>query len=167
MAARHERATMNVIADRKKMRRVCCSRWCSAAGRFPEWVSISDCPMAACLPMSEHGPSDGSPLFYFHGSPGSRLAWKLFAEPGLAEELGIRLIVPDRPSLGHSDFQPRRTLGDWPTDITPLADHLGLTQFAVLGYSGGGPYALACALKIPERLTPVGIVSGTAPIQGD
>jgi pimeloyl-ACP methyl ester carboxylesterase len=47
--------------------------------------------------------------------------------------------------------------------VIALADHLGLARFSVLGYSGGGPYAAACALKIPERLTRVGIVSGTAP----
>ena len=123
-------------------------------------------PDGRLLGYDEHGPSDGSPLFYFHGSPGSRLAWKLFVEPGLAEELGIHVIVPDRPGSGHSDFQPGRTIRDWPADVVALADHLGLTRFAVLGYSGGGPYALACALTIPERLTRIGIVSGTAPFEG-
>jgi len=73
------------------------------------------------------------------------------------------VIVPDRPGLGRSDFQPGRRIGDWPADVIVLANHLGLTRFAVLGYSGGGPYAAACALKISERLTRVGIVSGTGP----
>jgi pimeloyl-ACP methyl ester carboxylesterase len=115
------------------------------------------------LGYDEHGPPNGSTIFYFHGSPSTRLEWNLFASEGLAEKLNMRVIAPDRPGLGRSDFQPGRRIGDWPADVIALADHLGLTRFAILGYSGGGPYAAACALKIPERLTRVGIVSGTGP----
>jgi pimeloyl-ACP methyl ester carboxylesterase len=86
------------------------------------------------LAYDEHGATDGTPIFYFHGSPSTRL-----------------------------DFQPRRRISDWPADVIALADHLALARFAVVGYSGGGPYAAVCALKIPERLTHVGIVSGTGP----
>jgi pimeloyl-ACP methyl ester carboxylesterase len=50
-----------------------------------------------------------------------------------------------------------------PADVVALADRLGIDRFAVLGYSGGGPYAVVCALAIPERLTCVGIVSGAGP----
>ncbi len=120
-------------------------------------------PDGRVLSYDEHGPPDGFPLLYFHGSPGSRLAWDLFVADGVAEELHIRAIVPDRPGMGLSGFQPGRRVGDWPADVVALADHLGLTRFAVLGYSGGGPYAVACALQIPQRITRVGIVSGTAP----
>jgi pimeloyl-ACP methyl ester carboxylesterase len=105
---------------------------------------------------------DGAPIFYFHGSPSSSLEWDLFGGETLAKRLYIRVIVPDRPGLGHSEFQPERRIGDWPADVVALANQLTLDRFAVLGYSGGGPYAAACALKIPERLTRVGIVSGTA-----
>jgi len=115
------------------------------------------------LAYDEHGEADGAPIFYFHGSPSARLEWYLFGTEALAEKLKIRVIVPDRPGLGRSDFQPGRRIGDWPADVIALADHLALTRFAVVGYSGGGPYAAACALKIPERLTHVGIVSGTGP----
>jgi pimeloyl-ACP methyl ester carboxylesterase len=52
---------------------------------------------------------------------------------------------------------------DWPEDVATLADRLGLTRFGVLGYSGGGPFALACARLLPERLTAVGVVSGELP----
>jgi pimeloyl-ACP methyl ester carboxylesterase len=102
-------------------------------------------------------------IFYFHGSPSTRLEWYLFRTEALAKKLKLRLIVPDRPGLGRSDFQPGRRIGDWPADVIALADHLPLSRFAVVGYSGGDPYAAACALKIPERLTHVGIVSGTGP----
>lgn len=120
-------------------------------------------PDGRLLGYDEHGPPQGLPLLYFHGSPGSRLAWRLFVQAELAEEFGLRAIVPDRPGLGLSDLQAARRILDWPADIAALADHLGLDRFAILGYSGGGPYALACALAMPERLTRVGIVSGTAP----
>jgi pimeloyl-ACP methyl ester carboxylesterase len=115
------------------------------------------------IAYDEHGAVDGTPIFYFHGSPSTRLEWHLFGSDALARKLKIRIIVADRPGLGRSDFQPGRRISDWPADVIALADRLALARFAVLGYSGGGPYAAACALKIPERLTRVGIVSGTAP----
>ena len=120
-------------------------------------------PSGRRVGYDEYGARDGTPLFYFHGSPSTRLEWHLFGSDALANKLNIRVIVPDRPGLGRSQFQPGRRIGDWPDDVLALADHLKLGRFAVCGYSGGGPYAAACALKIPERLTRVGIVSGTAP----
>jgi pimeloyl-ACP methyl ester carboxylesterase len=120
-------------------------------------------PGGRLLGYDEYGAPDGTPIFYFHGTPSSRLEWPLFGSDVVAHKLNIRVIVPDRPGLGRSQFQPGRRIGDWPADVIALADHLKLARFAVLGYSGGGPYAAACALKIPARLTRVGIVSGTAP----
>jgi pimeloyl-ACP methyl ester carboxylesterase len=120
-------------------------------------------PGGRLLGYDEHGTPDGAPIFYFHGSPSTRLEWRLFGSEALANKLNIRVIATDRPGLGRSEFQPGRRIGDWPADVVALADQLKLPRFAVLGYSGGGPYAAACALKITERLTRVGIVSGTAP----
>jgi pimeloyl-ACP methyl ester carboxylesterase len=77
--------------------------------------------------------------------------------------LRARVIVPDRPGLGPSDFQPRRTLRGWSADVRELADALGLGRFAVMGVSGGGQYAAACAHDLADRLTAVAIVSGLAP----
>jgi len=115
------------------------------------------------LGFNEYGPANGTPLFYFHGSPSARIEFCLFGNDTLLDELNIRLVAPDRPGNGLSDFQPDRKMMDWPADISALADHLNLDRFAILGYSGGGPYAAACALSIPERITRAGIVSGTAP----
>lgn len=66
--------------------------------------------------------------------------------------------------MGYSDFQPNRRLLDWPADVCRLADTLGLDRFGVLGYSGGGPHALACAVRIPERLMTVGVMAGVGPV---
>jgi pimeloyl-ACP methyl ester carboxylesterase len=114
------------------------------------------------LAFSEYGAPQGRPVFFFHGWPGARLQGQLADEP--AKKLNVRFISPDRPGFGLSDFQPGRSILDWPKDINDLAEHLGLQQFAVLGLSGGAPYALACAHEIPQKLTAVGIISGSGPI---
>jgi pimeloyl-ACP methyl ester carboxylesterase len=113
------------------------------------------------LAYAEYGDPNGSPVMLFHGNPSSRLSWGLI--PGSPFRPRLRLIAPDRPGFGRSDFQPGRQLLDWPDDVCELADVLGLNRFAVLGVSGGGPATLACAWKIPQRLTAVGVVSSPCP----
>ena len=110
------------------------------------------------LGYAEYGDLNGKPMFHFHGYPGSRLEGRFFGEK--PKEHGVHVISVDRPGVGLSDFQPKRTLLDWPDDIIELADHLGLNKFIIEGISGGGPYAAACAYKIPERLTCCGIIAG-------
>lgn len=114
------------------------------------------------LGYDERGPADGKPLFYFHGSPSSRVESTLYVSDELLQSLGVRLIVADRPGMGFSDFQLNRRILDFPKDILALADHLNIGRFSVLAYSLGGPYGLACAFAIPEWLTKAGIVSGAA-----
>jgi|WetSurMetagenome_2_1015567.scaffolds.fasta_scaffold214865_2 pimeloyl-ACP methyl ester carboxylesterase len=109
----------------------------------------------------EVGDPKGKPVFHFHGTPGCRLD-VLFAEKSALEK-GIRFIGIDRPGMGLSDFQRGRKLLNWPDDVSQLADALGLKRFAVQGVSGGGPFALACAYKIPDRLTASGIIVGMGP----
>ena len=75
------------------------------------------------------------------------------------------IIAIDRPGVGRSDFQPARAILDWPIDVIELADALELERFAIAGISGGGPYALACALKIPTRISLVAVISGVGPPQ--
>jgi pimeloyl-ACP methyl ester carboxylesterase len=89
------------------------------------------------------GDAGGQPLLYFHGWPGARVEGRLADEA--ARVRGVHLIGIDRPGMGLSDFQPRRTLVDWPDDVLQLAAALTLERFAVLGISDGGPYAAACA----------------------
>lgn len=76
----------------------------------------------------------------------------------------MRLIAVDRPGMGLSDYEPRRALLDWPDDVLEFAKAIGLERFAVLGISGGGPYAAVCAWKLPSQLTGAGIVSCLAPL---
>jgi pimeloyl-ACP methyl ester carboxylesterase len=113
------------------------------------------------LGYAECGNPQGKPVFYFHGTPGSRIECNIF--PEAANSIGARIIVADRPGFGLSDFQKGRRILDLPNDIAELADNLGIDRFAILGLSGGGPYAAACAFKIPERLTAVAMVSSAYP----
>ena len=111
---------------------------------------------------AEYGDPGGKPVFFFHGLPGSRL--QRHPDESIAIELGARIITIDRPGYGISDFQQGRQLLDWPNDVAQLADALKIDQFAAIGLSGGGPYLLACAYKMPERLTSATVVSGMGPI---
>lgn len=114
------------------------------------------------LGYAEYGDPDGEPVFLLHGNPNSRLLYG--AMPGCPFRPGLRLIAPDRPGYGLSDFfPPGRGVADYPDDVVSLAGELGLSKFALFGASGGGPYALACAWKIPERLTAVGIFASAGP----
>ena len=113
------------------------------------------------LAYAEYGEQDGFPVFLFHGLPGSRLCWGYI--PGNPYAMGLHIIAVDRPGYGQSDPKPGRSLLDWPDDIVELADSLKLGKFAIIGVSGGGPGAFACAWKIPDRLTAIGVVASPAP----
>lgn len=116
------------------------------------------------LGYAEYGDPKGKPVFFFHGWPSSRL--QAAAYDLLAKRLHLRIIAPDRPGYGLSGFQKNRRLLDWPDDVVALADKLKIQKFAVMGVSGGGPYAAVCAYKIPNRLTHAAIVVGLSPIVG-
>jgi len=108
------------------------------------------------LAYAEWGDPEGKPVFFFHGSPGSRL---FCPDEPASVTAGVRLITVDRPGVGRSDILVARRWGDWPADVVGLADELGIGRFAVVGWSYGGNYAAACAALIPSRLTAAGAVS--------
>ena len=115
---------------------------------------------------AECGDPTGLPVYYCHGLPSSRLEIASEGIAAAAERAGVRLIAVDRPGIGESSTRLQRTIPDSTLDLADLADGLGHERFAVLGVSGGAPYALAAALRIPERLRAVGVVSGLAPLAG-
>ncbi|NUP50898.1 MAG: alpha/beta hydrolase [Catenulispora sp.] len=113
------------------------------------------------LAVTDRGDPRGAPVMLFHGTPGSRLgpvprAMTLHAG-------GIRLLTFDRPGFGESDRQPGRTVASVADDAVAVADALGIAHFAVLGRSGGGPHALACAALLPERVTKAAAMVPLAP----
>jgi len=115
------------------------------------------------LSYLEYGSKVGIPVLFFHGFPGSHLDVQVFNGPELASRLNIRLIAVNRPGYQESDPQSGRELLDWPDDVSQLADNLDLNKFSILAYSGGGPFGLACAYEIPDRIDKVAIVSGMGP----
>lgn len=110
------------------------------------------------LGFAEYGSLEGKPLFYFHGHPGSRFEAGFLRDEAM--KAGIRLIGVDRPGMVISIYQAGRSILDWTIDITQLVNRLQIDRFSVVGFSGGCPYALPCAYKIPNRLISCGIVSG-------
>jgi pimeloyl-ACP methyl ester carboxylesterase len=117
------------------------------------------------LAYAQMGQLDGSPLLYFHGIPGSRMDWDHPPNRPALNGSGVRLIRNDRPGFGGSTYQRERRYADWPADVLTAVNALELDRFAILGYSGGAPCIIACALAFPERLTFVGIVSGVGPAE--
>jgi pimeloyl-ACP methyl ester carboxylesterase len=117
------------------------------------------------LGFAEFGDPNGTPVFAFHGTPGSHRMFALMHDAAL--RLGVRLIAPDRPGYGASDYVPDRRLRDWPRDVAAVADFLGIARFGVMGVSGGGPHTAACAHALAPRLLGCAIVCGIAETLSD
>jgi len=103
---------------------------------------------------------EGEPVLYFHGTASSRLEVLLLQEMATANNL--QLIGVDRPGFGLSTFAPRKNLSDFAGDADLLVEHLGFKQVAVLGWSGGGVFALGYVALFPERVTKAVIVGAPA-----
>jgi pimeloyl-ACP methyl ester carboxylesterase len=113
------------------------------------------------IALQTFGDPRGRPVFFFHGSPASRLEAEFLDAPAAAHHL--RLIAVDRPGMGCSDPLPGRRLLDWPSEVSAVARELHLDRFAVLGFSTGALYVYACAKAMPDRLDGALVVSGTGP----
>jgi pimeloyl-ACP methyl ester carboxylesterase len=108
-----------------------------------------------------HGPSDGVPLVWLHGTPGSSVT--RHPDPAFYDRHRVRALTYDRPGYGASTRQEGRRVADAAADVAALADELGWDRFAVHGTSGGGPHALACAALLGERVTATAVVCGGGP----
>jgi pimeloyl-ACP methyl ester carboxylesterase len=113
------------------------------------------------LGVASWGNPDGTPVFDLHGLPGSRLQGSFVHDA--ARDLGVRLLAVDRPGIGLSDRRPGHTVSDWPAQLAAVADALGIDRFGVLGWSGGGPYTVACAAMLGKRVTVAVDVAGMGP----
>jgi pimeloyl-ACP methyl ester carboxylesterase len=107
------------------------------------------------------GPADGVPLILCHGTPGCGMLYRGWVEA--CAERGVRLVGYSRPGYGRSSRQEGRTVSDCCADVECVADELGFDRFFVLGHSGGGAHALACAALLPERVLAAATVAGAAP----
>ena len=108
-----------------------------------------------------YGPPDGQPVVSLAGTPGTR--WERPDVVSAFEQAGLRVVAPERPGYGGATRQPGRSVADVAADVRLIADALGWPRFAVTGFSGGGPHALACAALLAGRITCCAVVASPAP----
>lgn len=115
--------------------------------------------------FAEFGAPQGRAVFWFHGTPGARRQIPTEARV-YAEHHDVRLIGVDRPGIGSSTPHQYGTVSAFADDLRTIADTLGIDKMAVVGLSGGGPYTLACAAGLPDRVVAAGVLGGVAPTRG-
>ncbi|AMC63217.1 hypothetical protein RN09_1469 [Mycobacterium tuberculosis variant africanum] len=115
--------------------------------------------------FAEFGAPQGRAVFWLHGTPGARRQIPTEARV-YAEHHNIRLIGVDRPGIGASTPHQYETILAFADDLRTIADTLGIDKMAVVGLSGGGPYTLACAAGLPDRVVAAGVLGGVAPTRG-
>lgn len=142
-------------------------------------MSLSDNPTPSSVPAVDQslvlpdgrtlgyaawGEPAGSPVLLVGTSPGSRLFC-----PDLPATLaaGVRLVTVDRPGYGRSDPDPRPSMARWVADAGALVDHLRLERFGLVGWSGGGQFALAAAAGLADRVTSLALAGTPAPTHDD
>jgi pimeloyl-ACP methyl ester carboxylesterase len=114
------------------------------------------------LGYATYGHDELWPILFFHGTPGSRHTAHLAGLVASTHE--SRVIALERPGYGLSDAQPGRQIHDWPADVEAAADLLGIGRFSLIGYSGGGPFSLATAASLGDRVASIAVVSGMGPV---
>jgi pimeloyl-ACP methyl ester carboxylesterase len=115
-------------------------------------------PDGRTLAYTDIGAPDGRVAFHFHGAPGGRL--ELVGLDAAFDAVDVRVITADRPGYGGSAPHLGRTTADWAGDVAALADHLGVDRFVVMGLSSGGPYTVACASLLRDRVVGAIIAAG-------
>jgi pimeloyl-ACP methyl ester carboxylesterase len=117
------------------------------------------------LEVSVNGPPDGTAFVFHHGTPGSGVQFGAMVEA--ASRRGLRTITYSRPGYSRSSPQPGRSVADAAADVARILDELSADRFVTLGWSGGGPHALACAARLSGRCLGAGTIAGVAPYTTD
>ena len=119
------------------------------------------------LGYADYGDPSGPVVLWFHGTPGGRRQFPLLGRRA-AENLGLRVVVVERPGSGLSDPHPYDAVADWAADVAQVADTLDAERLGVIGLSGGGPYALSCAATpaLAGRVAAVAVLGGVTPSVG-
>jgi pimeloyl-ACP methyl ester carboxylesterase len=111
------------------------------------------------------GPADGLPLVFHHGTPSAAVPFPLMT--AAAAEHGLRTVLHSRPGYAGSAPRPGRTVADDAADVAAILDALGAERFVTVGWSGGGPHALASAALLPDRCLAAATIAGVAPRRAD
>lgn len=122
-------------------------------------------PDGRTLEYAVDGTADGLPLVLHHGTPGSAQFYPELLD--VARDHGLRLVMPSRPGYAGSTENFGRTVGDIAADVAHLLDALGAGEFVTIGWSGGGPHALACGALLPDRCRAVATIAGVAPYHAE
>lgn len=113
-----------------------------------EWLTVP-LPDGRELDTLVGGDPDGTGLLFQHGTPGDATRYETwFSDAGTR---GLRTVAYSRPGYANSTRHARRTVASATDDVTALLDHLGIGTFMTVGGSGGGPHAVACAARLPDR----------------
>lgn len=113
------------------------------------------------LDVAVAGPEDGIPLVFHHGTPGALILFEPFVEATVKR--GLRYLSYSRPGYGNSTRQTGRKVADCSRDTVEIIDQFGVDRFFVIGWSGGGPHALACAALLPQRVIAASTIAAIAP----
>jgi pimeloyl-ACP methyl ester carboxylesterase len=124
-----------------------------------------DLPDGRTLEYVVDGPADGLPLVFHHGTPSAAVPFPLMTAAAAAH--GLRTVLHSRPGYAGSAPRPGRTVADDAADVAAILDALGAERFLTMGWSGGGPHALASAALLPDRCLAAATVAGVAPHRGD
>lgn len=109
------------------------------------------------------GPEDGTVLVFHTGSPGGLVPLPAGLDPA---GMGIRTVLYARPGYAGSTPQPGRTVADAAGDVATVLDGLGVDEFLNIGWSGGGPHALACDALLSGRCRATALIASLAPYRG-
>lgn len=113
------------------------------------------------LDLYTSGPEDAMPLVYHHGTPGAARPLRFLERA--AHAAGFRFVAWSRPGYSTSTRQPGRRVADVAGDVAQVLDALGAATCVTVGWSGGGPHALATAALLPDRVRAVATLAGVAP----
>jgi len=118
-------------------------------------------PDGRTLEAVDEGDPDGTLVVFHHGSPGAAVPFEPFDRA--AAERAIRLVTYSRAGFGNSSRDEGRSVASAAADAAAVADHLGVERFLTMGWSGGGPHALACAALLADRVRAATTIAGVAP----
>jgi pimeloyl-ACP methyl ester carboxylesterase len=107
------------------------------------------------------GPDSGPVLIFHDGTPTAAVPFPPLSTP--AAERGLRTVTFSRPGYAASTPQPRRSVAGVVADTAAILDTLGEERFLTIGWSGGGPHALACAALLPNRCMAAATLASVAP----
>jgi pimeloyl-ACP methyl ester carboxylesterase len=107
------------------------------------------------------GPQGGTVLLFHSGTPSAAVRNPLITNP--AAKRGLRVVCYSRPGYASSTPSPGRSVADAAEDVEAILDALAAERFLTLGWSGGGPHALACAALLSERCLAAATIAGVAP----